>query len=271
MAKAKPSKKGSTTKKPRFLYATTWHPWVIFLLGFGLYANTLGHDYAQDDAIVIYDNEFTMQGFSGMADILSYDTFRGFFKEAGKDKLVPGGRYRPFTLLMFAAGVEFFDAEQHKVVGHLVNALLYGLTGLLLYFLIRQLTKPKFRESKSLWLALVTSVLFIVHPLHTEVVANIKGRDEIIALLGSLGAAYMVLLYWDRKNAFWLFGAFVAFFIGLLSKENTITFLAVIPLMGYFFRDLDWKQQVRALLQLLVATAMFLALRASILGGDFGE
>ncbi|MEM1217587.1 MAG: tetratricopeptide repeat protein [Bacteroidota bacterium] len=271
MAKVKPTKKGSTNKKPRFLYATSWHPWIIFLLGFGLYANTLGHDYTQDDAIVIYDNEFTMRGFDGMADILAYDTFRGFFKEEGKEKLVSGGRYRPFTLLMFATGVEFFSPEQHKIVGHLVNAILYGLTGLLLYFLVRQLTKPKFRESKSLWLALVTSVLFVVHPLHTEVVANIKGRDEIMALLCSLGAAYMVLQYWDRKNAFWLFGASVVFFIGLLSKENTITFLAVIPFMGYFFRDLNWKQQGKALLQLLVATAMFLALRSSILGVGLGE
>lgn len=270
MAKRKSGeKKTNRRKRPAFLYGTSWHPWILFLLGFGLYLNTLGHDYTQDDAIVIYDNEFTTQGFSGMKDILAYDTFRGFFKEEGKDKLVSGGRFRPFTLLMFATEIEFFG--QNPLIGHLVNALLYGGTGVLLYFLLLQLCKPRFRESKTLWIALVTTVLFLVHPLHTEVVANIKGRDEIMALLGALGAAYMILQFWDRKQIWWLAGAFAAFLIGLLSKENTITFLAIIPLMGYFFRDLKLGQQLIGALPLALASALFLAWRANILGMGLGD
>ena len=39
---------------------------------------------------------------------------------------------------------------------------------------------------KNNMIALITSLLFAVHPLHTEAVANIKGRDEIMALIETM-------------------------------------------------------------------------------------
>ncbi len=56
---------------------------LLFVFSFLLYANTLGHDYTQDDAIVLTDNMFTTQGVKGIPGILKYDTFYGFFKEPG--------------------------------------------------------------------------------------------------------------------------------------------------------------------------------------------
>ena len=78
----------------------------LFVLSVLLYANTFQHDFAQDDAIVITDNMFTTEGFSGLSGLFQYDTFYGFFKEEGKDKLVSGGRYRPLTPAMFAVEYE---------------------------------------------------------------------------------------------------------------------------------------------------------------------
>ena len=84
------------------------HAWIIFAICFLLYANTLTLNFCQDDSIVITDNMFTTQGVSGFGGILSNDTFYGFFKEEGKSALVAGGRYRPFTLLMFALEYQIF-------------------------------------------------------------------------------------------------------------------------------------------------------------------
>ena len=78
---------------------------IAFILGFALYGNTLNHDYALDDAIVITKNEFTKQGFRGISNILAYDSFTGFF---GKEKqLVDGGRYRPLSIITFATTSSF--------------------------------------------------------------------------------------------------------------------------------------------------------------------
>ncbi|MEZ4980835.1 MAG: hypothetical protein R2769_04455 [Saprospiraceae bacterium] len=53
--------------------------WLIFLVSFLLYANTLSHGYTQDDAIVITDNEFTQKGIAGIPDILNMEHFPRLF------------------------------------------------------------------------------------------------------------------------------------------------------------------------------------------------
>ena len=103
-----PTKNSLRKDYPTWFTNNSLHCLLIMVLSFVLYANTLTHDYTQDDAIVITDNEFTEKGFSGIPDILRYDTFRGFFKEAGIAQLVSGGRYRPLTLVLFAVEVQFF-------------------------------------------------------------------------------------------------------------------------------------------------------------------
>lgn len=280
MAKSKPKNKAKKTTRPKATSALpsgtpAWfanarlHAWVLFALGFLLYANTLGHDYAQDDAIVITDNMFTTEGVSGIPGILQYDTFYGFFKEEGKANLVAGGRYRPLTLVMFAFEYQLFG--QNPFIGHLVNALLYGLTGVVLYWLLLQLFRPKNDPAKAYFIALAASLLFITHPIHTEAVANIKGRDEIVALLGSLAALYFSFrAYYAKKN--WLqMLAGVVFFLALLSKENAITFVVVAPLTFYFFTKAKAGKIALQTLPFALAAIVFLIIRFSIVGAPGGD
>lgn len=253
---------------PSWLSNTRWHSWFIFLFGFLLYANTLGHEFAQDDAIVLYENAFVKEGLAGIPGIFENDTFYGFFQREGKAKLVAGGRYRPFTLAMFALEVELFGVQ--PFVGHLINALLNGLLGLLIYRLLLTLLKPEKKASKAYFIALATALLFIAHPLHTEVVANIKGRDEIMALLGSLGALYLSLLAWKRSSMPMHLLAGLVFLIGLLSKENAITFVAIVPLTYYFFTNLKLRDIAGATVPFAAAAIIFMVIRTSVLGPDFG-
>src|SRR6188768_2833261 len=99
------SSSGSTI--PSFFRNTRLQGILIFLFAFLLYANTLGHQWAQDDTVVITDNMLTQQGFAGIADIFGNDSFYGYFKIAGKADVVSGGRYRPLTIAMFAVIYEF--------------------------------------------------------------------------------------------------------------------------------------------------------------------
>ncbi len=52
---------------------------VIFVFAFTLYANTLGHQYALDDKMTFWKNEFVQNGANGIKDILSYDSMAGMF------------------------------------------------------------------------------------------------------------------------------------------------------------------------------------------------
>ncbi len=105
---------------------------LLLIISFILYGNTLQHQYALDDAIVITENDFVKQGVSGIPDILTTDVFTGFF--GVKKNLVEGGRYRPLSLVSFAIEYELFGEE--PFVSHLINILLYALSGMLLFSLL---------------------------------------------------------------------------------------------------------------------------------------
>lgn len=274
--------------KPRLSLIFDWKPiLVLSIFAFILYSNTLNHDYALDDAIVITNNQFTQKGKEGISEIFKYDTFVGFWLTSYKNKtaeqiqeekkLVAGGRYRPLSLATFALEVEYTgknikDASEKVVykgnpfVSHLNNILLYLATVIMLYFVLKRLFPPDEERKWYLSFPFIVSLLFMAHPIHTEAVANIKGRDEIMTLLGSLSALWFTIRYLDTKKTYYLILSSVSLFLGLLSKENAITFLAVIPLSIYYFTNHNIKNNLLASIPLFGAAAIFLLIRGSVLG-----
>ena len=239
---------------------------IFFVLGFLIYGNSLLNDYALDDAIVITKNQFTKKGFDGIPDLLTNEGFTGFF---GKKKdLVAGGRYRPLSLVTFAIEYQFFG--QNPFISHLINIILYILTTILLFNILVYFFKESFKKHKYINIPFIASLLFLAHPIHTEVVANIKGRDEIMTVLGSLGALYYTLRYLDTDKIKYLVFSSIVLFLGLMSKENAITFLAVIPLSVYYFTNHSLKRNFIALLPLIAVSVIYLFIRNQVIGFTIG-
>ncbi len=236
---------------------------IIMLFAFLLYGNTLVYDYALDDMMVARQNKFVEKGLAGIVDIFSYDSFTGFF---GKEKkLVAGGRYRPLSIASFA--IEYQIVRGYSpVLSHFFNILLYGFTGILIFILFRKLLPGKQPVFWGIGIAFLSAMLFIAHPVHTEVVANIKGRDEILALLLSLWAALCFLKFMELKRAKWLVSASLLFFLALLSKENAIVFAVLIPLMVLFFTKPPFRRIWPAGLSLAGMALLFVFIRFLVLG-----
>jgi Flp pilus assembly protein TadD len=255
-------------ERPDFFQNVSLQGWLLFGLAFLLYANTLRHGFVLDDGIVITENTFTQQGIAGIGGILSHDTFYGFVQQEGQETVVAGGRYRPLSLVLFALLYQIAGAA--PFLYHLVTVLLFAFTCMVLYRTFLRLLAPEGPATGTAntvaWLA---TALFAVHPVHTEVVANIKSCDEIMALLGSLGALYYALKAWDTGVRKWAILAGICFFLACLSKENAIAYAVLIPLAGWFFRGNDrmaagtnlWSVSA----PILVAVVGFLALRGSVL------
>lgn len=299
MSKAKITKKeyagktkdqGKVSPAPKLLIKSVfdWKPYLVLtIFAFILYANTLNNDYALDDAIVITNNQFTQKGTEGISDIFKYDTFTGFWMTSYKGrtadqiqeekKLVAGGRYRPLSVATFAMEVEFFgknitapkgqpNYKGNPFISHLINIILYLFTTILLFIILKKLFPPDDKRKWYFSFPMLVSLLFLAHPIHTEAVANIKGRDEIMTLLGSLAALWFTLKYLDNKKFYYLILSSISLLLGLLSKENAITFLAIIPITVYYFTDYKWKENLKSFLPLLIAAGVFLLIRGSILG-----
>ncbi|MBK7465865.1 MAG: DUF1736 domain-containing protein [Saprospiraceae bacterium] len=106
------------------------------------------------------------------------------------------------------------------------------------------------------------ALLFTIHPLHTEVVSNIKSRDEILAFLGLL---IMLNAYFNQKQSLlWKCIGVFGFFIALLSKEIALSFIAIPLLIDHFSFKTDWKILAKKTVPYLVTLGFFLIIRFTI-------
>ncbi|MCF8219372.1 MAG: tetratricopeptide repeat protein [Bacteroidales bacterium] len=235
---------------------------ILFFLAVTLYINTIGFDYTLDDTMVITENEYTTQGIEGIDEILTSDAMAGFLDNP--EELLKGGRYRPLSMVMFAVEYEIWG--RNPVAGHLINILLYALLAIVIFYLLRNLFKFQYQKPWYLTIPAVATALFIVHPIHTEAVANIKGRDEILAMLGAAVTLWLIIRYIDRKKIMYLLLAFPVFFLALMSKENAATMLAAVPLAVFVFRNEKKRQILVSLLPLFAGLLAYALLRYNALG-----
>lgn len=234
----------------------------LFLLAVALYVRAIPYEYVLDDQIVITDNDFTKKGVDGISDILSTDSFQGYFGEQ-KD-LVAGSRYRPLSIVTFALEFELFGLNSK--VSHIVNILLYALLAVLIFRVLHLLFPPNRYSPWFMSVAFIGSLLYVLHPIHTEAVANIKGRDEIMTMLGAVASIYAVFRYSFKGSKVWWISSALIFFLGLLSKENIITFMAVIPLCYLFFTQFSLKHIATAMAPITVAVLAYIILRYQVIG-----
>lgn len=246
-----PARGEVTTVKQKFTHCI-----FLFLLGFFLYANSLQNGYVLDDSLFITGNNFTLKGFAGIKEIWTNDAFVGAH---GRAFDLEGGRYRPLAITMFAIEYELFGLN--PFYGHLINVILFSFTAVLLYLFLSKLLL--FHNA---WVPLIASVLFVIHPIHTEVVANIKSRDEILAAFFLLFALFFLL----REKKKFIFSGAAFYFLSLLSKENTITLLAIIPVLLFFFKKINIKEIAIKSAPFLATAIIYLLLRTKF-AGTFGD
>ena len=244
---------------------------ILFAFSFLLYANTLNHEYTQDDAIVITQNEFTNQGISGIPKILGNDTFLGFFKSEEKLNLVSGGRYRPLSLILFSVEVQLFGLN--PFYGHLINVILYALLVLMIFKSLNLVLNyaQLYDDATNKSLSFLIALAYSAHPVHTEVVANIKGGDEILAMLFSMISFYYSWKFLISSKTKDVLVALFALFLGLLSKENSISFVFIIPMSMLLFSDFSFKKITRKASLLLIPAVAFVLIRMNIVKSALSE
>lgn len=225
---------------------------LVGMLGFLLYANTIQNGYALDDKFTITQNYLVQQGVEGIPTLLRTSYRHGYWT-------YEHGLYRPLSLVMFALEWQF--APGVAALGHFVNALLYAVTAFLLFLVLRRLL-----FSYHVLAPFLISILFTVHPIHTEVIANIKSRDEIMAFLLIVLSLHGLMNSITRSSKSWLVFALCAYFLALLSKESAITFLAIVPATLYFFSQIRLNRLLLISAGFLLPAALYLCLRIAVLG-----
>ena len=139
---------------------------LLGILSLVVYANTLKNGFVLDDDSAITENSIVMKGVSAIPEILATPYRRGYF-------ITTNDLYRPLSLAMFAA--EYSAFEKNSMPYHLVTILIFAGCVIFLFLFLDKL----FYEKRT-GVAFMASLLFALHPIHTEVVANIKSCDELL-------------------------------------------------------------------------------------------
>ena len=144
---------------------------------------------------------------------------------------------------------------------HFVNVLFYLVTIGLLFYLLHFVLLPSYKD-----IAFLTILLFAIHPIHTEVVANVKSRDEILSLL-FIGLTFIYAFKWrknNKRNTLLLTCA--CYFLALLSKEWGIVLVALLPIAFVVFRKETFYQALKTSVPFFSVALLYILVRLSIVG-----
>ncbi|OYT73875.1 MAG: hypothetical protein CFK52_00525 [Chloracidobacterium sp. CP2_5A] len=183
----------------------------IVFLAVLVYANTLANGFAFDDISIVQSNPY-ITDWRRIPWLLT----KGYWSH----QTGGGGNYRPLSLATFT--LEYALWGLWAAGYHLTNALLHAINVALLFYLLR-------RHRAALGVAGVAALAFAVHPVHTEAVANIVGRSEL------LGMTCGGLMWWawlqsrrSRRGLSWRVAAAAAYLAAALAKENMVVLPAAL-------------------------------------------
>lgn len=241
---------------------------ILILIGFVFYANSFFNEYALDDGIVIQKNEYVQQGIRGIPKILSTDAYDSFYKQMGAKQQLSGGRYRPLSIVTFAIEQQFFGSKEKvkpaddvAMVRHILNVLLYIFSVILLLYFLRT-----FIFKDTTLIAFFTCLIFLIHPIHTEVISNVKSRDEILSFLFIILTFIAVFRYRETKKTGQFFYGLLFYFLALLSKEYAITLLVLIPMLLYIVKGDTFIDSLLSSLPYFLIAGIYLLIRFKIVG-----
>jgi protein O-mannosyl-transferase len=245
---------------------------LVMLVAIAVYINTLWNGFAYDDDWIIVRNDRVHQ-LKDLGQIWGTPYWPTFGQVLGL--------YRP--LAIFAYAIEWAVADGKPWLFHAVNIVLHAAASGLVFLLLLKLATARG--------ALVGALVFAVHPVHTESVANSVGQAELLSAIFTIAAC---LLYASRDEStpavpLWqLLALPICYLGGLLTKEAAITLPGLLVLMdvaqqrlklagptrtGPLGHELNrYLRGVWLLYFVLIATAVvYLALRVDVLGSISGS
>jgi hypothetical protein len=217
------SKKKPTRPEPQWL-KHAW--WIIPAIAILVYFRSFSAGFTLDDIPIIEDNML----------IRTPATFSELWTShywSGKIDASDTGLYRPLTLSTYA--IQYWMNSENPVPYHILNIFLHALT----CFVLMKYAGYLFKDMRITALA---GLFFAIHPLHTEAVAGLVGRAELMAALFILLAGISYHL-WRTTGAYkWLGTLVLSTFAAIASKEHGFMIVFILGLQELLYTSNSKKQ-----------------------------
>lgn len=246
MKKTKQAAAAETPQLPSPAASFKRLPLILGIITFFLFAGTISNGYNLDDELVTRNHKLTSKGLEAVGEIFTSPYY--------SDAMGYSYGYRPMVHLSFAVEHQLFGEKAG--ISHFINVLLFAFSVVLFFKLLL-----KWTGENGIALALTAAALFAVHPVHTEVVASIKNRDEILAFLFVLLSA-LSLQKFSEKDQKWLSlgWALIFFAAAMLSKKSVYPMAVIIPSVLVLLHQIPLRKTV------LISCAVILP--AAVIGSE---
>ncbi|MDD1744312.1 MAG: hypothetical protein LUQ20_00635 [Candidatus Methanoperedens sp.] len=227
---------------------------IITVLTVLAYGNSLRGDFVCDDRPMIINNE----------KIASIEYLPHYFTHGVWDISNLGIKdeflYRPLFLVYLFLNYQIWGVSPFGF--HLASLLLHICNSILVFFLLR-----KVLLSQETIIPLLGTIIFAVHPVHTESVSWISGATDLILTFFFLSSFLFYLIYRDNHKSILLLLSIISFIFSLLSKEVAVVLPLIIIAYDYLK---DKKIYTKNLFIFILVTILYLLLRGTVLGGISG-
>ncbi len=244
----------AVSPKPRF--STPVLVGVVLAATFLVYLGTLQFEFVYDDLGQIVTNPA----------IQSWKFFPLYFRaNVWMQQFSVGNYYRPLFLTWLLINHALFGL--HPALWHLTTVLAHVGVTALVYLLAMRLT----RDAR---IAVITSLLFGLHPVHLEAVAWISGVTEPLLALFLISAFLAYLNYREPgRPTYWLAIALALYALASLCKETAIVLPPLVFAYEWLFAPLEsnasarLKAATRSMAPFLLVAAVYLLARDYALHG----
>lgn len=223
----------------------------LVILVFLVYGKSISYEFVMDDKLIV-NNIFIQEGASGISDIFTSGYLEGFNNESFS--------YRPIPLASFAMEQELHGGKAN--LSRMFQLLLYAI---LLVLLLRILL-AWFPEQKPIFLFAIL-LLYLLHPVNTEVVCNLKSRDE---LLSAIFIASMILGIHKAQSSpslIWKISPVAFLFLAMLCKESAVMYAFLVPIILFAIYGLKVSETLKTSIAPLAALALYFIIRSAVLTG----
>ena len=218
---------------------------VLASITFMVYSRSLFLDYTRlDDSIFIVENA----RYNSDSKNIGVSFQRGLFNPT-KDAY-----YRPLFLVDFIVESRIFGI---KPAGYHFTNLLYHILSVTLLFLF--LKKIKIPPIDSFLL----SLLFAVHPVLSQAVAWIPGRNDMLLMIFFLFSFILLLKYLEKPTPVVLLLHSLVFLAALFTKETAIIIPVIICGFSVIYLKCGWRKLVYPLFNWIVAIAIWVGVRST--------
>ncbi|XP_017672142.1 PREDICTED: transmembrane and TPR repeat-containing protein 4 isoform X2 [Lepidothrix coronata] len=215
-----------------FLLPSYWAKMVVALISFLCFANSYDGDFVFDDSEAIINNK-DLRAETPLGDLWYHDFWGSKLSSNTSHK-----SYRPLTVLTFR--INYLLAGGFYPVGfHVINIILHCTISVLMIDVFSillgglQFSNKGRRLNLAPKSSLLAALLFAVHPVHTECVAGIVGRADLLCalffLLSFLGycKAFRENKEGHTFSILWVLVSVILGAIAMLCKEQGITILGL--------------------------------------------